>query len=89
MIYTWVHFKKFFVKIFRLKTEKRKGDAEKFLKLVDNEESEAAEARPGWHRNKVGLNEILRLFFTTFTEDFLLKVATNINIHYKSIEKII
>ena len=79
MIYTWVHFKKFFVKIFRLKTEKRKGDAEKFLKLVDNEESEAAEARPGWHRNK-GVNQILRLIFTTLTEDFLLKVATNITL---------
>ena len=79
MIYTWVHFKKFFVKIFRLKTEKRKGDAEKFLKLVDNEESEAAEARPGWHRNK-GANEISRLIFTTFTEQFLLKIATNITV---------
>ena len=63
MIYTWVHFKKFFVKISRLKTEKRKGDAEKFLKLVDNEESEAAEARPGWHRNKGG-NDISQSILT-------------------------
>ena len=47
--------------------------------MVDNEESEAAEARPGWHRNK-GDNEILWLIFTTFTEDFLLKVATNIKL---------
>ena len=47
--------------------------------MVDNEESEAAEARPGWHRNK-GVNQILRLIFTTLTEDFLLKVATNITL---------
>ena len=47
--------------------------------MVDNEESEAAEARPGWHRNKC-VNEILRVIFTTFTEDFLLKVATNIKL---------
>ena len=47
--------------------------------MVDNEESEAAEARPGWHRNK-GVNQILRLMSTTFAEDFLLKVATNITL---------
>ena len=45
--------------------------------MVDNEESEAAEARPGWHRNK-GVNEILQLIFIKFTEDFLFKMATNI-----------
>ena len=58
---------KVFCKNFPFKTEKRKGDAEKFLKLVDNEESEAAEARPGWHRNK-GVSDISRLIITTFRD---------------------